>query len=186
MKIGILGGTFNPPHIGHIVIAKEIKEFLGLDKVFCVPTNIPPHKQVAEIGSKHRLNMTKLMINGEVDFEVLDLELEKGGVSYTIDTVKLLKDKFPQDEFYLIVGSDLANSFSSWKNFEELKEIVKIVVAQREEYLLEKKDDFITVNITQVPISSSQIRGMIKEGEDIKSFVKAEILEYIEANKLYK
>jgi nicotinate-nucleotide adenylyltransferase len=118
MRIGILGGTFNPPHLGHLILAEEVREKLNLDKIFFIPTNIPPHKSTESVSSWHRFNMVKLAIKSNPYFEVLDLEIKRGGVSFTIDTIKELKSKFPRDEFYLIVGSDLASTFSTWKDFD--------------------------------------------------------------------
>ena len=131
MKIGILGGTFNPPHVGHLILAQEVTDVLGLDKVFFIPTNISPHKK-SEPNASSRFNMVELAVSGNSSFEVLDLELKRGGVSYTIDTIRQLKQENPNDEFYLIMGSDLANEFSSWKNCREIKKEVKIAVVDRE------------------------------------------------------
>lgn len=186
MKIGILGGTFNPPHTGHIVIASQVKEKLGLDKVFFIPTNIPPHKDKEEIDSSHRLQMTRLATGSESAFEVLDLEIKRGGISYTIDTVKELRQRFSDDDLYLIIGSDLANTFSSWKDYEQLKKMVRIAVAQREESPLKDADDFIIIDITQIKICSSKIREMIKEGKPVDEFLDKSIKDYIDKNRLYR
>jgi nicotinate-nucleotide adenylyltransferase len=186
MKIGILGGTFNPPHTGHLILAQEICQKLSLDKVFFIPTNIPPHKESQNVKSKDRLNMTKLAVAGDKRFEVLDLEIKRGGVSYTIDTVRELKAKFPQADFYLIVGSDLANDFPAWKYFESLKKSVKIVVAKRRAYPLKKRERFIALNIVQMGISSSHIRGLIKRGFSVKYLVTDRVARYIRKHKLYK
>jgi nicotinate-nucleotide adenylyltransferase len=185
MRIGILGGTFNPPHLGHLVLAEEVREKLNLDKIFFIPTNIPPHKEEEIISSLHRFNMVKLAIKGNPYFEVLDSEIKRGGISFTIDTVRELKRKFPYDEFYLIVGSDLVSTFSTWKEFDELKKMVKIVVAERENHPFKSKD-FIIVNITQIDISSSQIRKMIKEKRSVRYLVREKVFKYIKRHKLYK
>jgi nicotinate-nucleotide adenylyltransferase len=186
MKIGILGGTFNPPHTGHIVIAKEAKEKLGLDKVFFIPTNIPPHKDKEDIDSSHRLQMVRIATQKNSSFEVLDLEIKRGGVSYTIDTVKELKQKYPEVDFYLIIGSDLANKFSSWKDYQELKNLVKIVVAQREDNPLKNTGDFKVIDITQIDICSSKIREMIRQGKSVDEYLDKDVKDYIEQHKLYK
>ena len=186
MKIGILGGTFNPPHIGHIVLAKEIHEKLGLDKILLIPTNIPPHKEDEGVSADVRLHMLKLAAKDQEAFEISDIELKRGGVSYTIDTVHQLKQIYPQDELYLIVGSDLANDFSSWKDFDQLSNLVKIVVAQRDSAPLKRKNNFIVINITQVDTCSSDIRELIKEGKSIKGLVSNGVADYIEKNELYR
>jgi len=186
MKIGILGGTFNPPHVGHLILAQEVAQKLSLDKIFFIPTNIPPHKESHNVKGSDRLNMVKLAVKEDSRFEVLDLEIKRGGVSYTIDTVRELKNKFKRAEFYLIVGSDLANDFPTWKYFENLKKAVKIVVAKRRAYPLETKNRFIIAQIVQMGISSSYIRGLIKKGFSVKYLVIDSVAKYIERHKLYK
>ncbi|MEM7816703.1 MAG: nicotinate (nicotinamide) nucleotide adenylyltransferase [Candidatus Aenigmatarchaeota archaeon] len=186
MKIGILGGTFNPPHIGHLILAKEAKEKLGLEKVFFIPTNIPPHKESHNVSAIDRFNMVKLAVEDNKDFEVLDLEIKRGGVSYTIDTVRELKKRFSSYDFYLIIGSDLAKEFSSWKYSSELKKEVRIVVAKRKEYPLRMRNNFIVLDIIHIGISSSYIRGLIKKGFSIKYLVPSRVEEYITKHKLYK
>ncbi|MDP2923017.1 MAG: nicotinate-nucleotide adenylyltransferase [Candidatus Omnitrophota bacterium] len=186
MKIGILGGTFNPPHIGHLILAQEICQKLSLDKIFFIPTNIPPHKESHNVQSDDRLSMTRIATKNDARFDVLDLEIKRGGVSYTIDTVKELKAKFPKAEFYLIVGSDLANDFPTWKYFEGLKKSVKIVVAKRRAYPLKKRNRFIVLNIVQMGISSSHVRGLIKNGFSPKYLVPDNVAHYIKKHKLYK
>jgi nicotinate-nucleotide adenylyltransferase len=130
--------------------------------------------------------MLELSIEGRKDFEVLDVEIKRGGVSYTIDTVKELRNIYPYDDLYLIVGSDLANDFSSWKDFDELKKIVKIVVAQRNQDPLKSRDDFIIVEITQIHISSSVIREHLRAGRSVEYLVKDSVLDYIKKHKLYR
>lgn len=186
MKIGILGGTFNPPHIGHIILAQEVIQKVGLKKVFFIPTNIPPHKESHNLSAKHRINMIKKMIVGDRRFRMLDIEIKRGGVSYTIDTVRELKVKFPKDDFYLIVGSDLANDFGNWRYYKDLKQEIKIVVAKRRDYPLKARGDFITVGIVQMGIASSYIRSLIKKRFSVKYLVTGEIADYIEKHKLYK
>jgi len=185
-KIGILGGTFNPPHIGHLVLAKEAYEKLGLDKIFFIPTNIPPHKESQNVKARDRLNMVKLIAKLDPHFEALDIEIKRGGVSYTIDTVKELKEKFKYEEFFLIVGSDLANDFESWKYFDKLRKLVKIVVAKRKSFPLKNKDNFIILKVTQIDVSSSYIRNLIKKGFSIKFLVPDPVIDYIEKHNLYK
>ncbi|MDD5194187.1 MAG: nicotinate-nucleotide adenylyltransferase [Candidatus Omnitrophica bacterium] len=186
MKIGILGGTFNPPHIGHLILAQEVYQKLNLDKIFFVPTNIPPHKESHNVKAADRLKMLRLTAEEDKNFEVLDLEIKRGGVSYTIDTVKELKNQYPKAEFYLIVGSDLANDFPTWKYFEGLKKAVKIVVAKRRAFPLQSKNRFIILRIVQMGISSSYIRGLIKKGFSVKYLVTDSVARYIEKRKLYK
>ncbi len=185
MKIGILGGTFNPPHVGHLVLAQEFVENFGLDKIFFIPTNVSPHKEIESVNVADRLEMIKLAVAGNNCFEVLDLEIKRKGVSYTIDTIKELKKKYQGQEFYLIIGSDLANDFSNWKDYEEIKKIVKVVVACRKSFPLKEKDDFILSDVTQIEVSSSKIRSLIRDGHDVKYFVNKEVLYYIKEHGFY-
>lgn len=185
MKIGILGGTFNPPHIGHLILAQEVKQELNLDKILFIPTNIPPHKNRDKVDARRRLNMVRLAVKGNDCFEVFDAEIKRGGVSYTIDTVEGLKKKFLKDDFYLIIGSDLANNLSTWKNSDELKKLIKIAVVRREKYPLNRKDNFIVLDITQIDISSSQIRELVHKGCAIKYLVRDNVAEYIRKHNLY-
>jgi len=186
MKIGILGGTFNPPHVGHIILAQEVYQKAGLDKIFYIPTNLPPHKESHNVSAQSRMAMVKLAVGKDKRFKVLDLEIKRGGVSYTADTVRQLQQKYAKADFYLIVGSDLANDFPTWKYFAELKKAVKIIVAKRRTYPLKKRNKFIVVNIVQMGISSSYIRGLIKKGFSVKYLVSDSVAEYIEKHKLYR
>ena len=139
MKIGILGGAFNPPHLGHIALARDVARSLKLDKIFFIPTSKSPHKENDSLGPLLRYEMVKLAIAGEDGFELKDDEIKRGGISFTVDTVKGLKKDYPRDEFYLIVGSDLAGTFSTWKEFAQLRRLAKIVVACRNNYPLPSK-----------------------------------------------
>ncbi|MBM3243930.1 MAG: nicotinate (nicotinamide) nucleotide adenylyltransferase, partial [Candidatus Omnitrophica bacterium] len=108
MKIGILGGTFNPVHIGHLILAEEALEKLGLNKIIFMPACLPPHKENIDIAAPNeRLKMVKLAIKGNKKFIVSDIEIKRAGRSYTVDTVRELKKRSPKDEFYFIIGSDL-------------------------------------------------------------------------------
>lgn len=186
MKIGILGGTFNPPHIGHLILAQEVCQKAGLDKIFFVPTNISPHKKNDCVDVRHRLQMVRQAVKGEKQFELIDIEIKRGGISYTIDTVKTLKSTYPRDSFYLIIGSDLAHSFFHWKDSGALKRLVKIIVVQREEFPLKKKGHFISVPMPHIGISSTQIRERIKKKFSVKYLVCEDVKKYIDKHKLYQ
>ena len=186
MKIGILGGTFNPPHNGHLVLAQNMLDALKLDKIFFVPTNTPPHKNTFLIQASHRFNMVKLAIEDNSLFEVLDWEIKRGGPSYTIDTIKELKAKFPKDELFLVIGSDLANDFHTWKEYKVIKRLVKVAVAKRDSFPLKKEVDFFTVDIAQIEVTSSLVREHIQKGLSIKNLMPQKVFAYIQENKLYK
>ncbi|MCF7873760.1 MAG: nicotinate-nucleotide adenylyltransferase [Candidatus Omnitrophica bacterium] len=186
MKIGILGGTFNPPHIGHLILAQEAVYQLNLNKVFFIPTNKSPHKEKDQLDPGQRLEMVKLAIEDNPKFQVLDIELKRRGISYTVDTLEQLNRNYPEDSFYLIIGSDLANSFDKWKQPDKIKRLSQIVVALREGVPLEIEDGFKKINITQVGVSSSQIRARIKKNKPIKYLAPKAIEKYIKRNNIYK
>lgn len=184
-RVGILGGTFNPPHIGHLILAQEILDKLNLNKIFFIPTNIPPHKNTTLIKAEHRLIMTKMSVEGNKRFSCLDLEIKRGGVSYTIDTLRELKRRFPYNDFHLIIGSDLAKEFHTWKSYREIADLTKIVVGKRNNFPIRKREGFLLVNILQVEVSSSLIREFIKNRFSIKYLVHPAVERYIKKHKLY-
>ena len=188
MKIGILGGTFNPVHIGHLILAEETRQACALDKVFFVPANVPPHKDSGDIiESYHRLTMVKLAIEENPYFAVSDMEIKRGGRSYTIDTVKAFKNLNPKDEIYFIIGSDLFKYLDEWKDLSEIIGLVKFVVAQRPGYPFKNLPSHIkTVDIHALDISGFEIRECIKKAKSIRYFVPERVLSYIEKNKLYR
>lgn len=187
MKIGILGGTFNPIHIGHLILADEVREKLGLDKVIFVPTYIPPHKQNSEVAAAdERLRMVKAAIKGNKFFKTSDIEIKRKGPSYTVDTVKALNKKFPGEELYFIAGSDLLKYLDEWKDFQELLGLMKFVVATRPGYPLEKIPAYVQrVSIRAVDVSAFEIRECIKESKSFRYLVPEAVFEYINKKKLY-
>ena len=188
MKIGILGGTFNPIHIGHLILAEEVREKLKLDKIIFVPTYLPPHKDNSDIASAGaRLAMVKLAIKGNRYFVVSDIEIKRDGRSYTIDTLKEFKKMSPQDELYFIIGSDLLKYLDEWKDLDEIIQMVRFIVATRPGYPLEKIPSHIsTIPIRAVDISGFEIRKAIKENKSFRYLVPETVLEYILRKKLYR
>ncbi len=194
MKIGIFGGTFNPPHIGHLIVAEYIREEAKLDKVIFIPCSTPPHKQdknyLSRIASpEHRFEMVKIAIKGNPYFEVSDIEIKRGGISYTIDTINQLIEKFKNDEFYLLIGADQFKEFHTWRSPYEIVKKVKLIVFNRPNYIIpdtefSKFAEFITV--PNIEISASSIRKRIKDGKSIKYLVPDEVEKYIYANGLYR
>ncbi len=188
-RIGILGGTFNPLHIGHLAIAEVAQERMALDKVVFVPSCRPPHKRIVNLASeKDRWEMLRLSIKHNPKFEISDFEIKKGGKSYTIDTVRYFQQQYgADDKLFFIVGGDSAAQLHTWKEIDEILKIVSFVVVNRPGH------DNCTPNIAHhsvvmpgIDISSSYIRRLIAQGKSIKYLVPDEVFRYIRDNKLYK
>jgi len=188
MKIGILGGTFNPIHIGHLILAEEAREKLGLDKIIFVPAYLPPHKDNSDIApAKERFKMVKIAIKGNKYFLASDLEIKRDGRSYTIDTIREFKMKYPQDELYFITGSDLLKYLDEWKDLSEIIKLVKFIVATRPGYPLEKIPAYITtIPIRAVDISGFEIRKAYAGKKSFRYLVPDVVYKYIGKRKLYE
>jgi len=191
-KIGVLGGTFDPIHVGHLVLAEQVREKFQLEQVIFIPSASPPHKTEQKLSSaEDRLKMTKLAVEGNPYFSVSDIELKREGLSYTVETLRKLKDLYKNSEIYFLTGSDVLNEITTWKDPEEIYKLAKIVIAVRPGFdKFDSEDHFakksIIVNITGVDISSTQIREKVKKGESIKYLVPLKVEEYIKKRNLYK
>ena len=188
MKIGILGGTFNPIHLGHLILAEEVRQKVGLDRVIFVPTNMPVHKENGEIiPAQHRLKMLRLAIKDNPYFFVDDIEIRRKGRSYTIDTLKQFTKIYSHDELYFIIGSDLVNYLNEWKDLNEIISLVKFVVATRPNFPLDNLPDYLTtIDIPAVDISAFKIRQSIKENHSFRYLVPESVRNYIIKKGLYK
>lgn len=199
MRIGIFGGTFNPPHYGHLRLAEEMKTAAFLDKILIMPTSTPPHKVSSDLAyEKDRFEMCRLMFSKKY-FEVSDIEIRRKGKSYSIDTVTELKRLYPDDELFLIIGSDMLLSFHKWYRFQDILNSVTLCVATREdeistENLLQYANEALGLKFGEVIISpinafvcsSTDVRNKIRAGENTDSLLPKEIREYIMKNNLYK
>lgn len=199
MRIGIFGGTFDPPHAGHKKYADELKAGLSLDKLIIIPTAAPPHKQRdTDTSSEDRINMLKILFSRDSGVEVSDMEIVRGGKSYTFETVTLLREQYPDDELIFLLGSDMLFSFHSWKNPDVILEKVRICAVTRSggidedelgnyinERFPDKKDRFIVCDFEPIEISSTVIRNRIKNGESIEGLVDSQVLAYIKEKELY-
>jgi len=195
MKIGILGGTFNPVHYGHIWVASRVLKMLKLDRVVFVPSAHPPHKEENKLPSAlDRYTMVELAIKGNPHFYISDIELKRKGKSYTIDTVSAFKRLYPGAKIYFIIGRDTLPEISTWKNYRRLLKMCQFVVVNRPGYPNKKfvfKNSVSVKNLTNlrirgINISSTEIRARIKEGKGIKGFVPQEVEEYIRKKGLYQ
>ena len=189
MRIGVLGGTFNPIHIGHLILANEALSKLKLDKVIFVPSYMPPHKNVeGEVRPGERLKMVELAIEDNPAFEVSNFEIGRKKTSYSIDTLKEFRAKYGQDaQLYFITGSDLLKDLFSWKNVNDIFKISKFIVANRPGYpVTDVPKEVETVVITPIEVSSEDIRRRIKAGKSIRYLVPEKVRSLIIDRRLYK
>lgn len=188
-RIGILGGTFNPIHIGHLTIAQMVCEQLKLDKVLFVPSNLPPHKSGKGVVSpKDRAHMIRLAVRGNSHFQVSDFEIKKKGKSYSIDTVSYFRDLYPRGtKLFFIIGSDLLPTLHTWKRINEIQEIVTFAAVHRPGFKGKKsKIKVKPITIPGLQTSSSYVRQRMISGKTVKYLVPDNILRYIEDKKLYR
>ena len=189
MRIGILGGTFNPIHIGHLILADEALSKLKLDKVVFVPSYMPPHKGVdTDTKPQDRLKMVELAIEDNPSFEVSSFEIGRKKTSYSIDTLKEFRSKHGADaQLYFITGSDLLKDLFSWKNVNDIFKISKFIVANRPGYpVKDVPKEAETVVITPIEVSSEDIRKRLKAERSIRYLVPEKVRSYIRERKLYK
>lgn len=186
-QIGILGGNFNPIHNAHLIVADQVRQQLGLDKVFLMPEYLPPHVDTkSTIDEKHRLEMVKLAIDSVEGLDVETLELERKGVSYTYDTMKLLIEKNPDVDYYFIIGADMVDYLPKWYKIDELVKMVQFVGVQRPKYKAGTSYPLIWVDVPLMDISSSMIRQFIKSNRQPNYLLPKAVLEYINKEGLYE
>jgi nicotinate-nucleotide adenylyltransferase len=197
-KAGIMGGTFNPVHIGHLIAAQEVLEALGLDYILFLPTGNPPHKAESEvIESIHRYGMVEAAIKDNGNFIVNDIEIKREGKTYTYDTLMELRMLYSDTKFYFLMGYDTLRDMDTWKRVEDVFKLAKFVVVNRGnhptdmEAEIEKKRcrygaEIIVVNIPEIEISSTEIRNRICSGNSIKYLVPESVEKYITTKRLYR
>jgi len=188
-RLGILGGTFDPPHNGHLVLAQSALEFFKLDKVIFIPTAINPHKRHLKITNpEFRLDMLKLAIGHNAVFEVSDLEINRPGLSYTCDTVKEVKDKYQNIDLYLIIGGDNISDIETWKNPEDIFAMAEVAAALRPQSRAsgKYKDRIKIIEMQPIDISSTMIRDYVKQGRSIKKLVPGKVESFIMEKGLYR
>jgi nicotinate-nucleotide adenylyltransferase len=196
-EIGILGGTFNPPHVGHLVMVLEALDQLDLDRVLLMPVAQPPHKEApSDPGADVRLELCRLAIAGEDRVEVSDLEIERGGASYTVDTLRALYERDPEHALTFIVGGDMAYSLPSWREPEAVLELARVAVAERDGLRrediaqrlepLHAGDRVVFFDMPRIDLSSSAVRERIATGRPIRYLVPDAVVEAIRARSLYR
>ncbi len=199
MKIGILGGTFDPIHLGHLILAESARDKFNLDKVIFMPAGKPYFKDLDSVScSDYRADMVNLAITCNDNFFFSDIELKREGETYTVDTLIELKDIYPNDELFLIVGSDTLYQIENWKNPAKVLELATILIASRsavgedvQSKIYDLQDTFPgskfeRLNMLNIDISSTNIRARVKAGASIKYLVPDSVVDYIGKNNLYK
>ena len=196
-KIAVYGGTFNPIHNGHLHLARHFDERIGFDRVIFIPTNVPPHKAAKNLASaKDRLAMCRLAAQ-TVGYEVSDLEIKRGGPSYTADTLRDLHQQFPNAELYLLMGEDMFITLSAWKFPERILKLSIICAAPRsEDGLIKMKNAaeslrhmggiVLLENIEYLPVSSTMVREAVQTGQSCRNLVPPVVADYIRINHLYE
>ncbi len=194
----LFGGSFDPVHVGHILIARDVKEKLGASKVVFMPAYHAPLKEGHSAPPEDRLRMLEIALRDEEGFEVSDYEIRRGGISYTVDTLEWFRDEFGSEP-YLLLGSDSVLRFHLWREPERVAQLSKLVVVDRggkldsvRSYLkerfpqLEEGRDLILLQIRRIDVSATEVRKRIKEGLSIYCMVPDKVREYIEEKGLYR
>ncbi len=198
-KVGIFGGTFDPIHMGHLILAQNALEIVGLDKVLIMPSGCSYLKDTSKISAKeHRIEMTRLAIEGNGRFELSTVETDREGNSYTYETLSILCEENPDTDYFYIIGADVFMSMRTWQKPEEIFKRCTIVCAKRDEIkdsslsgmLDDLKRDYgarvVFMNVPEVRISSTDIRRLISNGQSCRYYLDDKVIEYIRKNGLFR
>ncbi|MDX1547318.1 MAG: nicotinate-nucleotide adenylyltransferase [Rhodothermales bacterium] len=193
MIVGLFGGSFNPPHLGHLLVAETVRDQFALDAVWWIPARVPPHK-VGEgedlAAPAHRLAMTRLAVADHDAFAVSDVEVRREGPSYTVETVRALQAAHPEHTFHLILGGDSLRGFASWRRPEEIAERVPLLVYRRPGAAPAVPEELEgRVRFAEAPllaISSTDLRARCRAGRSLRYLVPEPVRAYIEEHRLYR
>lgn len=193
MKTCLFGGTFDPPHFGHLIVAQTIFEAEHFDKIVFIPAHIPPHKKGKKISSLElRLEMLKIAIKDNPNFEISDIEIKRGGISYSLETVRDYKEQteLSRDELFYLIGSDSLKLFYAWENPKAILKECQLIVAIRPGFRPSDIPNWILAkvqfaNIPRIEISSSQIRARWIEDKTIRYMVTQPVWKFINENNIY-
>jgi nicotinate-nucleotide adenylyltransferase len=187
MKLGIFGGSFNPIHHGHLLAATRAAEALGLDRVLLVPSSVSPLKNPGDLAPpRDRLAMVRIAVRGNRQLEASDLEIRRGGTSYTVDTLRTLKGRYGP-HLHLIVGADAARLLPKWRSIDEVRRLAKVVIVGRPGHRsLGKMPKMLMVDVPLLEISSTDIRHRVKRGQSVRYLVPEGVERYIGKKRLYR
>lgn len=195
--IAIFGGTFNPVHLGHEHLLREVLNAVNIDRVIVMPSKIPPHKQAENLASEDdRLQMCRLAFSEYKQVEVSDYEFSRKGKSYSVYTVQHFKELYPDDQLYFIMGSDMLLSFHEWYRYQEILDMCGIICISRADedsgklksYAVNLKSRYETIvlNVKPFEISSTEIRNRLKKHEDCSCYLNGNVVQYILDKNLYQ
>ena len=196
MRTGILGGAFNPPHLGHLCLAQEAHARLGLDRVLLIPVREPPHRELdSDPGPEQRLRMVQLAVAGDDRLETSAIEVERPGTSYTVDTLRDLSDADPSQELTLILGADQARRLASWREPNEVLRLARVAIAERtgldrnevvaELGALDGTDQIAGFELPRLDVSSTLVRERVAAGLPVRYLVPDAVADHIAAEELY-
>lgn len=191
MRLGVLGGTFDPPHVGHLLAASDACEALALDKVLFVPAKVPPFKsRTVQASPDQRFEMLRLTVGSDSRFEASRLELDRDGLSFTVDTLDVLSKATPGVALFMLIGEDLATQIASWRDAARIAELASIVVLVRTmptpKSSLESTLPMMRLKTRRIELSSTEIRDRVKAGRSIHGFVTDAVAAFISAAGLYR
>jgi nicotinate-nucleotide adenylyltransferase len=190
MRIGLLGGSFDPPHTGHLLAASDAFEALSLDRLIFVPAAVQPLKvNQAQATATQRCAMVRLLVEGDPRFEVSSIEIDRGGLSYTVDTLSAVAAEWPAAELFWLVGADVLRSFAKWRTPERIVQLATVVVLNRTgdaPDLSEIPGTPRLLNTRRIDVSSTEIRQRVREGKSIRGFVPDAVARFIAAERLYR
>lgn len=193
MRTGLFGGTFDPIHVGHLIIAETVRSDFPLDRIIFIPTAAPSYKKETRISpAEVRAEMVKLAVGNCPYFEVSDIEIQRGGVTYTVDTIRwfMESEEWRGEELYFIIGGDSLLDLGTWKDSEEILEKIQTLVVARPGYDVNQsewrfREKVTMVNVPLVDISSTEIRGRVQDGKSIRYWVPEKVESYILRKGLY-
>ncbi|HUG42473.1 MAG TPA: nicotinate-nucleotide adenylyltransferase [Longimicrobiales bacterium] len=191
-RLGVFGGTFDPPHVGHLVVAQEVLHRLALDRLLVVPAAVPPHKRDQPVtGGAVRLAMARAAMAALDRVEVSDLELRRDGPSYTVDTLRALRADHPDAELFLVLGADQVRELDTWHEADELRRLATLVVFRRAGQDPDPPGavatgELLEIEVPRLDISSTEIRRRVGAGEPVRFLVPEAALEVIEREGLYR